>query len=619
MKEPSTSIKQCPLQSAEKRLDDCLKLWQAARTNYFDPEGFRLQLNSCIQALRSVTFVLQKSKGQFPLFNKWYTPWQKKMGEDRIMRWLVDSRNTIVKEGDLEAFSEAAVALVNGWNEPPAFITRVEPFLSTEEIALRFLPVHSTSSPQFGLIRVERRWVDSRLPADEILEALSHCFEMLSQLLRDAHRRLADEKGDSTCEWYKRFKDDSHLLPGCMIKQETDRTVWLRVEDGRFVHMSVSSRPEKKGTAKIVKKRYRKILEECARSPVKAPEGLEAEAKMMFKLAKGVLQTDGYHIPMAFLGYPDGRRTHVAMEMPDRSSKYLAIRRLADLVKKTGAESVILISEAWVGPAEDIDRKIYPEDSPRCKEALQLIAAAKSGELYQHTILFRKDGDGRVVFEDEALDEGVPYILLPVLQEWKPPRKYKVPLLRKKVTYKVNKQDDCPCRSGESFEACCENKMSSTFKGSELFREKKYEEALSAHRAHLAQYVIWYEEQTVPLIKTRPEEAKDLLSVDIDAVVELVTRIANCLDRLGRQDEIDPFLTRCMNIIDDERYTFCITVERAFRFLHRGDEQMANEVMSGLCVKDSEQMSTNESSKMYMGLLSEAIGNASNKQNDRSL
>jgi predicted YcjX-like family ATPase len=51
------------LRPAFARLDDAHNLWHQAEVGYFDPNSFRIALNACIQALRSVTFVLQKTKG----------------------------------------------------------------------------------------------------------------------------------------------------------------------------------------------------------------------------------------------------------------------------------------------------------------------------------------------------------------------------------------------------------------------------------------------------------------------------------------------------------------------------------------------------------------------------
>jgi hypothetical protein len=121
------------------------------------PDQFRLDLNNTIQALRNVTFLLQKIKPHFPIFEEWYSTWQNIMRADHLMRWLVEARNVIVKEGDLETYSIARVSVVDSWFEPPKFEMLVPPFTKTEDFAL----ILQKTAPQgilwdVGLLRVER-------------------------------------------------------------------------------------------------------------------------------------------------------------------------------------------------------------------------------------------------------------------------------------------------------------------------------------------------------------------------------------------------------------------------------------------------------------------------------
>lgn len=597
--------KPCPFSAAERRFGDCLKLWRATKKAYFDPEGFRLALNTCIQTMRSVTFLLQKCKPIFPQFEEWYLPWQKTMRDDPLMKWLVAARNVIVKEGDLETHSEVAAAVVESWYEPPTLVMKVPPLQKTEQIALTLSEKLKCSvSKELGILRVERRWVDSRLPHDEILEVLSHCFGMLSKLLLDGHNRLLGDVSAQECQWYQQRTVDPAAMPPCMVRQDTDRTIWLRLSTGRFVHPHAEPMETTKKTYTTAKRRYKKAIEE-ARENLDDSTGFEAEAKRLFRFAKAVLLKDGYHVPMAFLGYPDGRRVHMVLEIEDREAKYVIFRQLATDVAKTGADSVIIVNETWVGSPEDMAKGIYPADSPTRKEALHLVAANKSGGLFQYTVLFHRDKKGQIVFDDQMVDEGVPNFLLPILSVWSSVRKYKLPVLKKSGTYRIKKTDPCPCRSGKTFENCCEKAISTGVKerAFELFRTEKYEEALAAYRAFLTQYIVWYNEHTIPFVKDGPLEADDLLCVDIDAAIEIIVRIADCLDRLGEARQIDGFLIRCMNIIDDDRYVFCVTAERAFRFLAKGDDEKANEILKGLRSKDVSRMITASAAEKYISLL----------------
>jgi hypothetical protein len=83
--------------------------WHAAADAYMDPESFRINLNSLLESLRSVTFLLQSQKEELPSFDSWYVPARDSMTTDPIMRWSLEARNRIVHQADLEIHSKAVV------------------------------------------------------------------------------------------------------------------------------------------------------------------------------------------------------------------------------------------------------------------------------------------------------------------------------------------------------------------------------------------------------------------------------------------------------------------------------------------------------------------------------
>jgi hypothetical protein len=75
----------CPTPAAHSRINEAHRLWHQTADNYDDPDGFRANLNACIQALRSVTFVLQKENYRIPNFFTWYSAWQNRLKSDFIL------------------------------------------------------------------------------------------------------------------------------------------------------------------------------------------------------------------------------------------------------------------------------------------------------------------------------------------------------------------------------------------------------------------------------------------------------------------------------------------------------------------------------------------------------
>jgi hypothetical protein len=65
---------------------------------YHDPAPFRYAMNAFLQALRSVTFRLQKSLAHENGFTEWYSERQESMRQDKLLRSFVEGRNIVVKQ-----------------------------------------------------------------------------------------------------------------------------------------------------------------------------------------------------------------------------------------------------------------------------------------------------------------------------------------------------------------------------------------------------------------------------------------------------------------------------------------------------------------------------------------
>jgi hypothetical protein len=181
----------CPIPNAHRRLEEAHRLWHRTAESYEDPEEFRTQLNALIQALRNVTWVLQKEKRAIPDFDNWYPQWQTLTKEDAVLRWLHRARNIIVKEGDLDTHSTATAWIQASWDEPQSSTFEVPPLVPTLTIAAGILSGQEFPADirRQGVLNVERRWVADDLPEWELLDGLAHCHGILSLLIRAAHRQ----------------------------------------------------------------------------------------------------------------------------------------------------------------------------------------------------------------------------------------------------------------------------------------------------------------------------------------------------------------------------------------------------------------------------------------------
>ena len=334
----------CPLFITERRLNDSLELWIETKKKYFDPKYFRIYLNNLIQSLRNLTWILQSSKSKFPLFDNWYKQWQDKMRADAVLKWLIEARNIIVKEGDLKTYSKVRVAIVNSWFDPPSKEFEVAPFVKTENIARTIAQQKLKNRiSKVGLLRVERRWVDSKLPEHELLEAVSHVYKFLFKILVDGHINLIDEKFTSDCFWYSNRNLVKEEFTEIMAAQEWDRTIWLDLSDGEVLKPDSIEIPAINDNK--IKKRYPFLKDFIRKEKI---ESFEEEAKYWFDYSKNILSADGYHDCIVFLGYPNGSVKIMQLGMQDRTEKYLMFRKLATQVEKTGANSVIIIIKSFI-------------------------------------------------------------------------------------------------------------------------------------------------------------------------------------------------------------------------------------------------------------------------------
>lgn len=133
----------CPIETAENRLREAHRRWHDCADSYHSPEDFRDGLNSAIQALRNVTFALQSAKSKIEGFDLWYAEEQELMKADPVLRWIVDSRNIIVKQDDLKTLSQLKVTVVPSYDAEAASV-------ASEQMAWSELPNAKPSCCGYG-------------------------------------------------------------------------------------------------------------------------------------------------------------------------------------------------------------------------------------------------------------------------------------------------------------------------------------------------------------------------------------------------------------------------------------------------------------------------------------
>ncbi|MFZ2639804.1 MAG: hypothetical protein WA117_02365 [Verrucomicrobiia bacterium] len=407
----------CPLSQVEQRLKDAAQLWKKASEQYFDPDEFRVTIQSCIQAFRTVTWILQNSKDSITDFECWYGKWQETMRHDETMRWLVEARNRIEKQGDLITKSTLKVTLSGSWYDNRPYEAELPPSASTNRICSLIrsqLPETLANAPE-GLLCAERRWVDSELPQVEILEALCHCYSVLQEISVDAHRHLKAGQ-DMSCEFNKKLMNTNLALPAFMLNADEVRTTWLKLKDGTRTSIAHYIQTVSKCDIPVVVQRYGPEL--VHNNPFAGNKTFKDLCIALFNHAKIILRTDGYHVSCAFVetakGFP-----YFELRMADRAEKHMVIRDLAKMVGRIKGKSVILIGEAWAAPTAAVLPGSYAADCPSRVEGLLLNGLSKHGERVTIHSTFRRSDKG-IVFEPEVVDTShISPIMAPFLKMWR--------------------------------------------------------------------------------------------------------------------------------------------------------------------------------------------------------
>lgn len=567
----------CPLKDVERRLQDVLALWQETEKQYFTPDAFRRNLNNTIQTLRSVTFVLQKQKDRFPAFEEWYSDWQYKMRQDAILRWIITARNFIEKEGDLETHSKARIGIVNSWDDPLMEERLVSPLTEPSEfnqIISSYVP--SELFAPGNLLKVERRWVDANLPDVELLEALAHTYQLLSEMLENAHEKLISSSiEDIRCPWYLEQINQPGARPRCMTAKEWDRVLWMDLESLSPIKVRKQERqlsPELLKTAAI---RYPMAKDLAIKLGM--AKNFREEAICLFDYAKSVFSRDGYHLPTAVLGLSDGRKLFFQMKMDSRSEQLLIMRRLAVEVEKAGAVSLFFIHEAWLARFDPSCPERRATDAPDRCEAFQLIAANIQGNLMTLQEMVERQDD-TIIFTDKIEFKSIsPNFIKPILDVW---AKTQPPVREKKDYLKLHEpslKSPCLCGSGVKFKKCCASfyETSEREEPFDKFNKGDYKDALRSCRLYITWYILCHRAHTVPFLESGSKESEELLEIDIKALASLVDLLRQCYEYTGKHKAFRQALSELRGAISDARWHSFIDYQRV---LWQGSEKNEYEV-----------------------------------------
>lgn len=405
----------CPLPNTHSRLSQAHRLWHQMLDDYNDPESFRANLNSTIEALRNVTFMLQKEKHVIPNFDTWYDGEREKMKADSVMIWLCEARTIVVHNSDLETQSTAHATVHNNLSlarislELPPLL----PFAAACELIASTLPESFASKKSDLVLSIERRWVAKQLPEWELLDALGHAYGILSNIVKEAHERAGFRFETQDCHGDRCNTPADGRLP-CMVTTAEARTARTALADG----VSLVSCQQ---TFQIKPEHTKKAAKRYGLEKFEVPLTVGADpfqiAESLIPLAKQMLQKDKYHVRIMFLRTPQ-QWTIRRIDARDRTEKYALMRTLANEICQLHVDALIEISEIWMSSVEEIKAGRLPAEAHDRKEALVVIVAISDGKYLEYVTPFKRNILGKIKFEQTEVVSLTPYYLAPIFDVW---------------------------------------------------------------------------------------------------------------------------------------------------------------------------------------------------------
>lgn len=126
-------------------------------------------------------------------------------------------------------------------------------------------------------------------------------------------------------------------------------------------------------------------------------------------MARSILEEDGEHAAMYFLAYADGRPVESSVfeeEHPEDSVGPVRARQMAEAVRSTGADALVLISEAWGAEADAVPVGGRIRDAATTEDVLLVAGIERGGEtITLETPIFR-DASGTVTLGESRQAAG---------------------------------------------------------------------------------------------------------------------------------------------------------------------------------------------------------------------
>ncbi len=321
--------------------------WENASNNYHNLDGFLIYLNSTIQELRNITFLLQSYKWLYSDFDSWYEQKREIMKADENLRWLHEARTKVVKQKGLEIESVAKVALMN-WEKVDLLELRLNPLFSDQELISLFSEfikekffINLGESQWKPLVRVKRIWIDSEYKKKELLELLGYWYGFLRELFREFFE----------LNWVKELGVEELNFPDLEEKQE----FLFDISTGKYIKAAIRT-ITRESISKEIHKESAEIFSVIKRGDTE--DKIKDLIYYHLDLNKLILTKQPELLPTCILLGDNLEMIDVKFfPFTNRTEKYWAVREIAKYAHRNSkVTAVLFIGEIWIVDIENFDK-----------------------------------------------------------------------------------------------------------------------------------------------------------------------------------------------------------------------------------------------------------------------
>lgn len=389
------------LKDVEFNMDKTLSIFESMVNEYHNPTGFIANADSLIQALRNFTFYLQSKKNDIDNFDVWYTPWQELMRANPYMRFIVDMRNSIVKQGINTAKSHALIILYTDYTQT-LLEKRMDIYSTTNEIKQEITeqaikqPIlkHATGD-------IQRLYIFNYAKKDdlEVVDTLFYCLFFIKKMFEDFENFIKTGKVQET-------------LPKVIAPwlDMSDFAITFRVKDGNNLDQ-ISMRIDRDDDAiEKYKQQYGDINLKHDINSVDPLEQLRANIEYAQQ------SRNRFNELLPVLKYYSTKSKSWEVMFPvftSRAEKILFWENFSDLVVRDKVSKIYFTVDAW--SYDDLEKGMAAihngeeiSSLPDLKETLLAYYLDKTGKIIIAKSPYSRGSDGKIMFQDVDIKNDKP-------------------------------------------------------------------------------------------------------------------------------------------------------------------------------------------------------------------